>query len=356
MAERARQTVFPRKDAVEIEEFDVPELKDDQVLVKTCATLISTGTELAYMMGITKQIQMGQHKYPIRSGYSAAGTVLATGKAVTEVKEGDRVCTAGRHATLHIADRRDVLRIPDGVSFEESTFHTLGATAKNGVRISRVVLGESAVVFGMGIVGQLALQILRAAGAQTLVAVDLSDKRLEMAKEIGATAVANPARTDLVALVKELTGGEMAEVVIEATGNPKVFPVSLQVAATLGRIVALGSPRGDTPPLDLYTDLHCRGLQLLGAHAAMHPQTASPHNKWTRVRNRQLFLDLVDKGRIRTAPMITHRFPFDRAVEAFQLLVEDRTQAVGVILEFDGSPKPRRRASRANLKGGRKRP
>ncbi len=335
MAGRARQTVFPCKGVVEIEEFDVPELKDEQVLIQTCATLISTGTELAYMMGITKPIQMGQHKYPIRSGYSAAGTVLAAGKAVTDLKKGDRVCTGGRHATRAIAERGDVLRIPDGISFEESTFHTLGATAMNGVRIGRVVLGETAVIFGMGIVGQLALQILRAAGAQTLIGVDLSDKRLEIAKGLGATAIANPAQTDLVALVEELTGGEMAEVVIEATGNPQVFPTALQVAATLGRVVALGSPRGDTPPMDLYTDLHSRGVQLLGAHSAMHPQSASPHNKWTRVRNRQLFLDLVSKGQIQTAPMITHRFPFAEAVDAFHMLVDDRTQALGVILEYD---------------------
>ncbi len=336
MAERARQTVFPRKGEVEIEEFDVPELQDEQVLIQTCATLISTGTELAYMLGITKQIEAGQHKYPIRSGYSAAGTVLATGKAVTDLKEGDRVCTAGRHATLHIAARRDTVRIPDGISFEESTFHTVGATAMNGVRISRVVLGESAVVFGAGIVGLLALEILRAAGAQELICVDLSDERLKMAEELGATAIVNPAETDLLAFVKEVTDGELAEVVIDATGNPKVMVPALEVAATLGRIVVLGSPRGDSPPLDLYSDLHCRGLQVLGAHAAMHPQTASPHNKWTRVRNRQLFLDLVSKGQIQTAPMITHRFPFDQAVGAFHMLVEDRTQAVGVILEFDG--------------------
>jgi threonine dehydrogenase-like Zn-dependent dehydrogenase len=244
---------------------------------------------------------------------------------------------SSRHATRLIADRRDIVPIPDSVSFEESTFDTLGATSMNGVRISRLVLGETAVIFGMGIVGQLALQIARVCGAQLLVAVDLSDRRLEMAKSLGATAVANPAETDLEAFVKELTGGEMAEVVIEATGNPKVFPVALKLAAPFGRIVALGSPRGNVPELDLYTELHCRGLQLLGAHAGMHPAVASPLNKWTRVRNRQLFLDLVSKGQIQTAPMITHRFPFAKAVEAFHLLVADRTQAVGVILEYDGA-------------------
>jgi 2-desacetyl-2-hydroxyethyl bacteriochlorophyllide A dehydrogenase len=337
MGETARRVVFPRRDAVDIEKFEVPELRDNEVLIQTCATLISTGTELAYLQGITKPIQMGEHKYPIMPGYSAAGSVITTGKGVTDLKKGDRVCVGGRHATRLIADRREVVRIPDGVSFEESTFHTLGATAMNGVRIGRLVLGETAVIFGMGIVGQLALQISRVCGAQTLVAVDLSDRRLEMAKRVGATATSKPAEKDLEALVKELTRGEMAEVVIEATGNPKVFPLALKLAAPLGRIVALGSPRGNTPELDLYTELHCRGLQLLGAHAAMHPTAASAHNKWTRTRNRELFLDLVSKGQIKTAPMITHRLPFAEAVDAFSMLVADRTQAVGVILEYDGA-------------------
>jgi 2-desacetyl-2-hydroxyethyl bacteriochlorophyllide A dehydrogenase len=337
MGQIARQVVFPRKDAFEIETFEVPELKEDQVLVETRASLISTGTELAYLQGITKPIQMGQHKYPIRPGYSAAGTVIAVGKAVTQLKKGDRVCVGWRHATRLVANARDVVPIPEGVSFEESTFHALGSTSMNGVRISRVVLGETVVIFGMGIVGLLALQIARAFGAIRLVAIDLSDLRLEVAKRVGADVTAKPGETDLEALVKELTRGEMAEVVIEATGNPKVFPMALKLAGTLGRVVALGSPRGNTPEMDLYTELHSEGVQLLGAHSATHPAVASPYNKWTVIRNREIFLELLRRGRIETAPMITHRLPFAAAADAYRLLLADRTQAVGVILEYDGT-------------------
>jgi len=337
MGETARRVVFPRKNAVEIEQFEVPELKGDQVLVETRASLISTGTELAYLQGITKPIQMGEHKYPIVPGYSAAGTVIAVGKGVTNLKKGDRICGSNRHGTRLIVDRAEAVRLPDNVSFEEATFHALGATSMNGVRLSRLVLGETVVVFGMGIVGQLALQIARACGAGKLIAVDLSERRLEMARRVGATTTARPDEKALEALVKDLTGGEMAEVVIEATGNPKVFPLALKLAAPLGRVVALGSPRGNTPELDLYTELHCKGIQLIGAHAAMHPLTATPYNRWTRPRNRELFLDLISRGQIQTKPMITHRMPFAKAVDAFNMLVEDRTQAVGVILEYDGS-------------------
>ncbi len=337
MAETGRRVVFPRKNAVEIEKFEVPELKDGQVLVETRASLISTGTELAYLQGITKPIQMGEHKYPIVPGYSAAGVITAVGKGVTNLKKGDRVCGGNRHGTRLIVEAAEAVRLPDNVSFEEATFHALGATSMNGIRLSRLVLGETVVVFGMGIVGQLALQIAKAAGAAKLIGVDLSDKRLEMAKRVGATVTAKPDEAALEALVKDLTGGEMAEVVVEATGNPKVFPLALKLAAQLGRVIALGSPRGNTPELDLYTELHCRGIQLIGAHAAMHPLVATPYNRWTRPRNRELFLDLISRGQLQTKPMITHRMPFAKAVDGYDLLVKDRTQAVGVILEYDGS-------------------
>ncbi|MCK4283526.1 MAG: hypothetical protein KAX44_04345, partial [Candidatus Brocadiae bacterium] len=94
------------------------------------------------------------------------------------------------------------------------------------------------------------------------------------------------------------------------------------------------STRGVVPEVDVYTQIHCKGLIVIGAHAGTHPQSETPYNKWTRPRNRRLALDLMAAGKVQTKPMITHRFPFDDAVQAFQLLVEDRTKAVGVILEY----------------------
>jgi threonine dehydrogenase-like Zn-dependent dehydrogenase len=169
------------------------------------------------------------------------------------------------------------------------------------------------------------------AGAGTVVAVDLSANRLRMARELGADETINPAETDVPKALSELTGGEMADLVIEATGNPRAFPMALKLARERGRIVALGSPRGNVPELDLYTELHCKGLILLGAHNMTHPAVETPYNRWTRGRDSQLALDLIRKGKLPAAKMITHRLPFEDAVNAYKMLVEDRTLALGVV-------------------------
>ncbi len=334
MGQSDRRVVFVEKNVVEIEEFEVGEPKEDEVLIGMQATLISTGTELAYLQGITAQIQAGTHKYPIVPGYSSAGEVLAVGSGVTDLKVGDRVCGSAKHATRIVVPARTAFRIPDGASFEESTFSTLSAVGMHGLRLAKPELGEVVVVMGMGIVGQLSLQFARLCGPRLLVAMDVSAERLAMSEGLGADATINPAETDAAECLKELTGGEMAHIVLDTTGAPSAFVTALELGGARGRIVAVGSTRGVVPEVDVYTQIHCKGLVILGAHAGTHPQRETPYNKWTRPRNRRLALDLMASGKVKTKPMITHRFPFDDAVQAFQLLVDDRTKAVGVILEY----------------------
>jgi 2-desacetyl-2-hydroxyethyl bacteriochlorophyllide A dehydrogenase len=334
MGETARQVVFPAKDVVEIEEVELREPGEGRVLIEMKSTLISTGTELAYLQGITAQIQAGTHKYPIVPGYSSAGEVVAVGPGVTSVKVGDRVCGSAKHATRIVVPEDAAVPIPDGVSFEEATFSTLSCVGMHGLRLSDPKLGEVIVVLGMGIVGQLALQFAALTGPRLLVAVDVSNERLAMIKGMGADVAINPTETDALAALKELTKGELADVVLDATGAPKGFNTALELAGNRGRIVAVGSTRGLVPNVDVYTHIHCKGLIIIGAHAGTHPLAETPYNKWTRPRNRLLALELMAKGKVHTKPMITHRFPFDDAKKAFQLLVEDRTRAVGVILEY----------------------
>ena len=334
MGETARQVVFPAKDQVAIEEVEVGEPREGRVLVEMKSTLISTGTELAYLQGITAQIQAGTHKYPIVPGYSSAGEVVAIGPGVTDVKVGDRVCGSAKHATRIEVPAQMAFPIPDGVSYEEATFSTLSCVSLHGLRLSEPKLGEVIVVLGMGIVGQLALQFSALTGPRMLVAVDVSNERLAMIDGMGADATINPKETDAVERLKELTGGAMADVVLDTTGAPAGFTSALELAGQRGRIVAVGSTRGVVPEVDVYTHIHCKGLIIIGAHAGTHPQVATPYNMWTRPRNRVLALELMARGKVDTKPMITHRFPFDEAPDAFNLLVEDRTKAVGVVLEY----------------------
>ena len=331
MSATDKRVVFVRKGVVELEEFELREPQENEVLIDVKAQLMNTGTELANLAGITKAIERGEVTYPIRPGGSGAGEVVAVGPGVTDLKVGDRVLGGGQHATRAISRREAARRIPEGLSFEEATFAGLSTVGMQGIRIGQPQLGEVVVIIGLGIIGALALQFAKMCGAGMVVAVDLSSNRLRMARELGADEAINPSETDAPEALSKLTGGEMADLVIEATGNPRTFPMALKLARERGRIVALGSPRGNVPELDLYTELHCKGLILLGAHNMTHPAVETPYNRWTRARDAQLALELIRKRKLPAAQMITHRFPFDDAVKAYKMLVDDRTQALGVI-------------------------
>jgi len=331
MSVKEKRVVFVRKGVVELEEFELGEPKDDEVLIAVKAQLLNTGTRLANLAGITKAIVDGEMTYPIRPAESVAGEVIKVGKGVTDLKAGDRVLGSGYNAARAICRRRAVQPIPEGLSFEEAAFARLCCVGMQGIRVGQPQLGEVVVVIGAGIIGALALQFARMCGAVMVVAVDLSPGRLQMARDLGIEETINPSETDTIEAVHQLTGGEMADLVIEATGNPRVFPTALKLARARGRIVALGSPRGNVPELDLYTELHCKGLILIGAHNATHPEVETPYNRWTQETDARLALELIRKKRLPATQMITHRIPFGEAAEGYRMLVADRTQALGVV-------------------------
>ena len=212
MSAKDKRIVFVKKGVVDFEEFELGEPQENEVLVAVKAQLLNAGTELAYLAGITKAIEDGEMTYPIRPGGSNAGEVIQVGKGVTDLKAGDRVLGTGRHAARAVFRRDALLRIPEGLSFEEAAFADLCCVGMQGIRIGRPELGEVVVVIGAGIIGALALQFARICGAGMVVAVDLSPMRLKMARELGADEAINPSETDVLDAVRRLTDGEMAPV------------------------------------------------------------------------------------------------------------------------------------------------
>jgi threonine dehydrogenase-like Zn-dependent dehydrogenase len=253
---------------------------------------------------------------------------------VTGFREGDRVLSHGHHAAWVCAPAASATVLPEAVSDEMAAFGVLGQTTLNGVRLAHLALGETVVIVGLGLLGQLASQYARLSGAFPLLAVDLADGRLALAARLGADHTLNPARTDVVQAVHNLTDGRLAEVVFEVTGSPGVVPLTLKLAARLGRVILLDSSRGPTT-VDFHDDVHTRGLRLIGAHTTTAPAYETPYHPWTPARNTALFLQLVMAGRLQIEPLISHRVPWSQAPAVFQMLSEDRTQAMGVILQWD---------------------
>ncbi len=333
-----RKIVFKRAKEVAIEETDVPNPSSGQILVKSLVTLISTGTELTMLSGDFPKGSVWDRitRYPLTPGYSNCGEVKDIGKRVSDLKVGDRVVSDAPHGEYALVKGDLAVKIPEGISDEEATFWNLSATVMNGVRLANIRLGESVVVVGAGILGQLACQYSRLCGGFPVMVVDLSEKRLEMAKKMGATATLQSGKDEVQDRISVLTKGRGADVVFEVTGNPQVIPWELSLVKQQGRLILLSSPRAPTS-LDFHDYMNWPSRIIVGTHVSSHPAFETPFNPWTRKRNTELFFDLVSSGVVKVRDLITHRYQWTRAKEVYKKLMDpmgERLQVVGVLLDF----------------------
>jgi len=335
---RFRRLVFKEPKKVEIEEDNLPELLPNQILIKTRVTLISTGTELTMLSGEYPKGSVWNNitKYPVFPGYSNCGVVEKVGGNVQKFNVGDRVSSAAPHAEYAVIEEDRAVKVPDGISDDEATFGTLSATVMNSVRLANIKLGESVIVVGVGILGQLACQFSRLCGGFPVIAVDLSRRRLDIAQKLGVTATIQPKEEDAERRIMELTKGRGGDVVFEVTGNPKIIPWELKLVKRQGRLILLSSPRGMTE-LDFHDLVNWPSRTIIGTHTSSHPSHETPYNPWTWEKNVQLFFELLSAGLVSVKDLITDRYKWTEAEEAYRRLLDplgERLQVLGVLLDF----------------------
>ncbi|MEU1726887.1 zinc-binding dehydrogenase [Nonomuraea sp. NPDC005692] len=305
---------FPRAGEVRVAREDVAPPGFGEVLCRTTLSLISPGTELACLRG---EFDPGTNweewvRYPFRPGYSMAGIVEAVGEGVTRLRPGDRVQSYAPHQELVTLADRDVRLLPGGVTAEEAVWVPLVVTAAAGTARAAITLGETVVVLGLGPVGQLVVQYAVAHGASRVVAVDTDARRLDLARTSGASDLIEATAADARAAVADLTGGRLAEVVFDVTGNPAVLSQAVRLARPLGRVVLLG----DTPTPSrqmLGPGVVSDSLTILGAHADLvsDDPSAGPLN---RDAVTGLYFRRLSSGTFRTAGMISEQVsPMDAA-------------------------------------------
>jgi threonine dehydrogenase-like Zn-dependent dehydrogenase len=272
-------------------------------------------------------------KYPFRPGYSHVGRVSAIGEGVSEFKVGDRVATRASHSS-HVAVKAvHAVRIPHQVSDDDATWTALGKIAQIGIRAAEHRIGDSVVIIGLGLVGQLVTQYVRLMGAAETIAIDPAKMRLDMAKSHGATTTLALPAADALTEVKRLTGDRGARVVYDVTGHHAVFPAALALCADRGRVVLLGD--SGTPELQHLTpDVIRRGLTIVGAHDRHAPADPTPGVEWDARRVFELFLTYLARGQIRVSDLVTHRYKPHQATEAYMMLETEREKAMGVMFEW----------------------
>ena len=329
----ARRLISRSVRQMETESFDPGPVPDDGILVRNDFSAVSVGTETwNWLHGA----EPGREPvFPRTTGYCNCGTVLAVGSQVSDVQPGDRVAGQGSHAS-HSILRKPYNRVPDDVPSQHAALLTMAAIALHGIRVAQVQLGESVAIVGLGLVGQFALSLARLAGAMPLIAIDLDDFRLAKAVERGADVAINPALgkvDDVVEQVRSLCVGDGADVVLECTGKPGVYPMAVQLVRSAGRLVAVGSPRGSVD-FDFMRDVHLREVSILGAFHPTTPQQSHIYYPWTKERDRDLLLQLMAVGRLPVADLITHIVQPDECQAVYTMLADNPQDVLGVFFDW----------------------
>jgi predicted dehydrogenase/threonine dehydrogenase-like Zn-dependent dehydrogenase len=380
-----------RTGEITIAEVPAPQLLPNCVLVRIAASVVSAGTERASAEFAGKSLLQKARSRPdlvrevvskvqrdgllsawqtVRTrldqpqapGYSSAGTVIAVGDGVTDLQPGDRVACAGAgfavHAEVACVPRLLVAHVParipgripergalEEVSFDEAAFATLGAVALHGIRTAEVKLGDLVAVIGLGLLGQLTVQLLKAAGCRVL-GMDIDRSRAELAAHLGADAVAASASEFRDLCIDQSRGAGVDSVLITAE-TPSSDPVNL--AGTVAReraiVVAVGTVGIDIERRAYYEkelDFRISRSYGPGRYDAAYEQKGRDYPigyvRWTETRNMEAFLEFLAEKKVNVGSLITHRFPVERAQNAYELITgKSGKPFLGVVLQYSGT-------------------
>ncbi|MBQ23759.1 bi-domain-containing oxidoreductase [Alcanivorax sp.] len=365
------------KGGTTITEAPAPQVSRQHLVVSTTTSLISAGTErmlvdfgrASYLDkarqqpekvkmvlekiqtdGLMTTIDAVQSKLgqPLPLGYCNVGVISGIGQGVEGFKKGDRVVSNGPHADVVRVSKNLCARIPDEVSDEAASFTVVASIGLQGIRLAQPTLGEAFVVTGVGLIGLLTVQLLRAQGCRVL-AIDFDDSKLAIAERLGAE-ICNPANgQDPVAAGMAFSRGNGVDGVIITASTKASDPViqAARMSRKRGRIVLVGVTglelnRADFYEKELSFQVSCSYGP--GRYDPCYEEQGQDYPlgfvRWTQQRNFEAVLDMMASGQLDVAPLITHRIDFEQAEKAYDLLTTDKS-ALGIILAYSSEPEAR---------------
>lgn len=369
-----KQVLVKQGQAV-VETVPAPQVEAGTVLVRVESSCISIGTELSGLRSsgvplwkralkepdkVARVLQMiatqgfnrtrtvvnGQLSAGAAIGYSAAGTVIAVGEGISDLTPGDRVACAGaqcaHHAEVIRVPRNLAVPVPEGIGMAEASTVTLGAIALQGVRRAQPTLGETFVVIGLGILGQLTVQLLKANGCR-VIGVDLDRDRMQLAQSLGMDHGAIPDAGPDVDHVLRLTDGIGADGVIitAATPSDQVVSTAFKLCRRKGRVVLVGDVGLSLNRADFYQkelDFFISTSYGPGRYDPRYEEQGQDYPvayvRWTENRNMAEYLHLVADGKVRVTPLIAATYPIERATEAYEALKSGADKPLMVLLEY----------------------
>ena len=281
---------------------------------------------------------------PVALGYSCAGVLLDVGRDVSGLSVGDGVACAGQnyasHAEIVSVPKHLCVKIPSGVSFEDASFVTLGAIALQGVRQAEPRLGDRVAVIGLGLLGQLTVQLLKASGCRVLGS-DLDRSRRGLAVELGADVVAGA--DELIEAARAFSQGRGVDCVIITASTKSNEPVETagEIARQKGRVVVVGAVGMTLPREPFYKkELEFRLSMSYGpgrydrSYEEQGRDYPFGYVRWTEQRNMEAFLDLIQQGSVKVAQLVTDRYPIEEAEVAYQRLTDGSVSSLGMLISY----------------------
>lgn len=375
-----------------------PRCRGGTVLVATRYSLISAGTERASARiaqksligkaiarpdlvskvldqvrrnGVVETAKMVLNRLdaPVAPGYSCAGIVLEVGADVTGIRPGDRVACAGQnhasHAEVVVVPQNLCVAVPAAVDLQSASYVAVGSIALQGLRQAAPQLGETVAVIGLGLVGQLTVQMLIASGCNVLC-TDLDPLKIELAKRFGAQAVEASGFEQHVVASTAARGADTV-LLTAATDSDDPMRTAAAICRKRGRIVVVGAVGMNLQrepfylkELDLRLSTSCGPGRYDPDYEDKGVDYPFAYVRWTERRNMEAFLELLAKRAVDTATLTTHDFPIERAIEAYELLLGGKEPFLGVTLRYDREegerrghtveiPRPARRSSRIEV-------
>ncbi|MDH3217114.1 MAG: bi-domain-containing oxidoreductase [Candidatus Krumholzibacteria bacterium] len=355
---------------IELIDCPTPAIAPGHVLIQTAASVISAGTERMLLEfgeanliskarqqpdkvrmvldkiktdGVLPTLDAVRSKLdePLAMGYCNSGKVAELGEGVSGFAIGDRVVSNGHHAEMVSVPVNLCAKIPENVDDESAAFTVMGAIALHGIRLAQPTLGETFVVTGLGLIGLIAVQLLRAHGCRVL-GIDFKPRNLELARKFGAETVDPNKDGDPVAIAMSYSRGRGVDGVIVTASSKSSDPI--HQAATMcrkrGRIIMVGATgmqlsRSDFYEKELTFQVSCSYGP--GRYDANYEERGQDYPlgfvRWTEQRNFEAVLDMMADGRLHVEPLISHRFPLAQAENAYEVLKRD-SSSLGILLEY----------------------
>ncbi len=319
-------------------ELDEQALPPNQVLVKTEYSAISADTECAWISGNSNNA--GQ-KFPFYPGYSAVGRVVKVGSEVKNFSVGDAVIAPWGGHRSYIAAPSDQVKkgahkISDSrVDLKEAAFAHIASFPMLGVRRLKIQMGESVMVAGLGILGQIAVQAAKYSGAAPVFGCDFSPERRELALKLGADAVFDPRDPDFVEKLCAANGDKKGDAVVEVTGNAAALKQALGYTAKMGRISLLGCTRVPDCPIDFYREVHLPGITLIGAHTSNRPLTESRPGEWTEHDDYETILKFLASRRFDFASLISRTVSPADCGAVYDTLLKEKNPPMGIVYDWN---------------------